>query len=127
MSELKFTKQHEWLLLDGDVVTVGITDFAQQQLGDIVFIDLPDEGKEISVGDEIVVIESVKAAGEVHSPLSGTVVAINEQLADTPELVNDDPTGAGWFYRAKVYGDADLSGLMSENDYGVYLSDEHDS
>jgi glycine cleavage system H protein len=125
MSDLKYTEEHEWLLLEGDVMTVGITDFAQQQLGDIVFVDLPDQGQEITQGQDVVVIESVKAAGDVHAPLAGTVVEINEELIDTPELVNQDPTGAGWFYRAKLDDAAGFGEFMSENDYAAYLNDEH--
>ncbi len=123
MSDLKYTKEHEWLLLEGDVVTVGITDFAQQQLGDLVLVDLPEQGQEINLGEDVVVIESVKAASEVHAPLAGTVVEINEELIDKPELVNQDPTGVGWFYRAKLDGEADFSEFMSQKDYEAYVDE----
>ncbi len=123
MSDLKYTKEHEWLLLEGDVVTVGITDFAQQQLGDLVLVELPERGQEISVGEDIVVIESVKAASEVHAPLAGTVVEINEELVDKPELVNQDPAGAGWIYRAKLEEGANLSEFMSQKDYDAYVEE----
>ncbi len=124
MSDLKFTADHEWLAIDGDVVTIGITDHAQGQLGDIVFVELPDEGDAFAVGDEVAVIESVKAAGEIKAPVAGTVVAVNEALADAPETVNQDPQGAGWFFKIRVAGDIDVSGLLDEQGYQSLVEDE---
>ena len=123
MSEYKFTKEHEWLMVDGDVVTVGITDFAQQQLGDIVFLDLPEKDQELQAGEEVVVIESVKAAGEVHAPVAGVVVEINADLASEPETVNADPLGAGWFYRVKVAAGLSTEGFMSADEYAEYIDE----
>jgi len=123
MSELKFTKEHEWLSVEGGVATVGITDFAQSQLGDIVFVELPEQGQEINQGEEVVTIESVKAAGEIHAPFAGTVIELNEQLVDAPDTVNEDPTGEGWFYKVKISGDADLGQFMSQDQYDAYLDE----
>jgi len=124
MSDLMYTKDHEWLSLQGQLITVGITDFAQQQLGEIVFVELPEPGQEVTPGRDVVVIESVKAAGEVYAPLPGIVVEINEELIDTPELINQDPAGAGWFYRLRPADPADLSGFMCQNEYRAYLDGE---
>lgn len=124
MSNLKFTPDHEWLAIEGDVVTIGITDYAQGQLGDIVFVELPGEGDALAVGDEVAVIESVKAAGEIKAPVAGTVVAVNEALADAPETVNQDPQGAGWFFKVRVAGDIDGSGLLDEQAYQKLVEDE---
>lgn len=123
MATLHYTEEHEWLAVEGDVATVGITDFAQQQLGDIVFVDLPELGKEIEQNEEIVVIESVKAAGEIKSPVAGTVVAINEALADTPETVNEDPMGDGWFLKLRISNGTDLRKLLNEGEYQGLLED----
>ncbi|XXK27113.1 glycine cleavage system protein GcvH [Arenicellales bacterium nBUS_45] len=102
MSDMKYTAEHAWAQANDNIVTVGITDFAQEQLGDLVFVELPTEGIEVAAGQEVVVIESVKAAGDIKSPISGTIVEINKTLLDAPEQVNDDPTGSGWFYRLEV-------------------------
>jgi glycine cleavage system H protein len=117
MATLYYTEEHEWLAVEGNIATIGITDFAQQQLGDIVFVDLPEPGKEIEQDDEVVVIESVKAAGEINSPVAGTVVAINEALADAPETVNEDPMGDGWFLKLRISNDTDLGKLLDEAGY----------
>ena len=124
MSDLKFTEEHEWLSIDGDLVTMGITDFAQEQLGDIVFVELPNEGDELAPGEEVAVIESVKAAGEINSPISGVVLEINEALSDAPETVNQDPLGAGWFLKARVSGEIDVSDLMDEEAYQAFVADQ---
>ena len=124
MSDLKFTADHEWLAIDGDVVTVGITDHAQAQLGDIVFVELPAAGDTLSEGTEAAVIESVKAAGEIKSPVSGTVIAVNEELADAPETVNQDPQGAGWFFRIRIDGDLDASEFLDEYAYQSLVEDD---
>ena len=122
MSELKYTEEHEWLRLEEDgYVTVGITDYAQEQLGDVVFVELPDIGSELGKGDEAAVVESVKAAGEVNSPLSGEIIAINEQLADAPELVNTSPQEEGWFFRMKPADLSTLDFLMDESSYETFL------
>ena len=122
MSELKYTEEHEWLRLEEDGnVTIGITDYAQEQLGDVVFVELPDIGSEFGKGDEAAVVESVKAAGEVNSPLSGEIIAINEQLADAPELVNTSPQEEGWFFSMKPADLSTLDSLMNESSYETFL------
>ena len=113
----KYTEDHEWARKDGDLIVVGITDFAQKQLGEVVFVELPDLDQEVAMGDEAAVVESVKAAGEVKAPVAGTVVEINENLADAPETVNEDPAGNGWFYKLRPSDESQLDGLMSEDDY----------
>jgi len=118
----KYTEDHEWARKDGDVIVVGITDFAQKQLGEVVFVELPDVDREVSQGEEAAVVESVKAAGEVKAPVAGTVVEVNEALADAPETVNEDPTGSGWFYKLKPSDESQLDGLMSEADYGELVA-----
>ena len=117
MNDLKYTADHEWACLDQDIVTIGITDFAQDQLGELVYVELPEAGIEVSVGQEVVVIESVKAAGDIKSPVKGTVVEVNSALNDDPEKVNADPTGEGWFYRVRVASPSDLDKLMDETAY----------
>ena len=124
MSELKFSEHHEWVLIDGDVATVGITDHAQQQLGDIVFVEVPEAGKELSKGDEAAVVESVKAASEVYAPLTGEVVASNEALGDAPETVNSDPMGDGWFYKMTIADSSELAELMSADAYKSLVESE---
>ncbi|MCB1662169.1 MAG: glycine cleavage system protein GcvH [Pseudomonadales bacterium] len=124
MSTLKYTKSHEWILVEGEMVTIGITDYAQEQLGDVVFVDLPEEGRELVEGEEAAVIESVKAAGEINSPVSGTVVAINTVLADAPDTVNQDPTGDGWFFKLKIDAPIDDSEWLDEEGYNTYVEDE---
>ncbi|WP_422362642.1 glycine cleavage system protein GcvH [Pyruvatibacter mobilis] len=123
MAETKFTKDHEWVRIEGDTVTVGITDYAQEQLGDVVYVELPDVGKAVKAGDEAAVVESVKAASEVYAPVSGEVVEVNETLADAPAGVNEDATGAGWFVKLKLADAGELDGLMSEDAYKTYLSE----
>ena len=123
MSDMKYTAEHAWARADDNIVTVVITDFAQEQLGDLVFVELPTEGIEVAAGQEVVVIESVKAAGDIKSPISGTIVEINKSLLDSPEQVNDDPTGGGWFYRIKVKSTSDLDRLLDESEYETIVSD----
>ena len=117
-----FTEDHEWVEVDGDIGTVGITDYAQGQLGDIVFVDVPDEGKELTKGDEAAVVESVKAASDVYSPVSGTVIEGNAALADEPKLVNDDPEGDGWFFKVTLTDSSEVEGLMDEVAYEAFVS-----
>ena len=117
-----FTEDHEWVDVDGDIGIVGITEYAQEQLGDIVFVDVPDEGKELAKGDEAAVVESVKAASDVYSPVSGTVIDGNSALADTPGLVNEDPEGDGWFYKLTLSDPDELNELMDEIAYQAFVA-----
>ena len=121
MSDLKFTEDHEWVLIEGDSATVGITDYAQDQLGDIVFVELPEEDKELVKGDEAAVVESVKAASEVYAPLSGTVTEVNGALEGEPALVNSDAQNDGWFFKMTLSDPAELDELMDEKAYKIYL------
>jgi len=123
MADLKFTKDHEWVRVDGAVATIGITDYAQEKLGDVVYVELPDIGTRVGQGDEAAVVESVKAASEVYAPLSGEVVEVNDALADAPAGVNDDAMGGGWFVKIKLSDAAELEKLMSEADYKAYLAE----
>ncbi len=123
MSELRFTKQHEWIRVEGSEGAVGITDYAQEQLGDMVFVELPEIGKAVEKGADAAVVESVKAASEVYSPVTGKVVAVNEGLSDNPAKVNEDPIGEGWLFRVSVDDASELGGLMDENAYKAYLED----
>jgi len=122
MTDLKFTADHEWARLEGDVVTIGITDYAQDQLGELVYVELPEAGIDVSAGQEVVVIESVKAAGDIKSPVNGTVIEVNQALSDEPEKVNEDPTGEGWFYRVRISSAADLDALMDQSAYQDLIS-----
>lgn len=123
MSDLKFTKDHEWLSADGEEVTIGITDFAQGQLGDIVFIELPEVGSEVSIGDEVVVIESVKAAGGIKAYVKGTITAVNDTLSDAPDTVNKDPMGDGWFFKMSFDGDLSGEDFLNQADYDSFLEE----
>lgn len=117
-----FTEDHEWVDVDGDIGTVGITDYAQGQLGDIVFVDVPEEGKTVTKGDEAAVVESVKAASDVYSPVSGTVIEGNAELADNPGLVNEDADGEGWFFKLTLSDPSELEGLMDEAKYDAFVA-----
>jgi glycine cleavage system H protein len=117
-----FTEDHEWIDVDGDVGTVGISDYAQGALGDIVFVDVPEEGRELTKGDEAAVVESVKAASDVYAPVSGTVVEGNAQLADEPALVNSDPEGEGWFFKITLSDASELEALMDETAYAAFVA-----
>lgn len=117
-----FTEDHEWVDVDGDIGTVGITDYAQSQLGDIVFVDVPEEGKTVTKGDEAAVVESVKAASDVYSPVSGTVIEGNADLADNPGLVNEDADGEGWFFKLTLSDPSELEGLMDEAKYDAFVA-----
>jgi glycine cleavage system H protein len=117
-----FTEDHEWVDVDGDIGTVGITDYAQGQLGDIVFVDVPEEGKTVTKGDEAAVVESVKAASDVYSPVSGTVIEGNADLADNPGLVNEDADGEGWFFKLTLSDPTELEGLMDEAKYDAFVA-----
>ena len=122
MSILRYTDDHEWARLEGDTVTVGITAFAQDQLGELVFVELPTIGGAVTRGDEAAVIESVKAAGEVKSPVGGTIMEINESLVDTPEKVNDDPMGEGWIYKVAITDPTEWESLMDEAAYAALVA-----
>jgi glycine cleavage system H protein len=121
MANARYTKDHEWIRLDGDVAAVGITTYAQSQLGDVVFVDLPKIGTRVAKGQEAAVVESVKAASEVYAPASGEVVAVNEALEAAPATVNQDAEGAGWFVKLKLTDAKELDDLMSAHDYQLYL------
>ena len=121
MADTRYTKDHEWLRLDGDTATIGISQYAQAQLGDIVYVELPPVGKAIATGEEAAVVESVKAASEVYAPMSGEVVAVNEGLEGAPGTVNEDAEGAGWFLKLKVGNPAEFEALMSEEQYKAFL------
>ena len=124
MGTVRYTKDHEWVLMeDGDIGVIGITDYAQDQLGELVYVELPAVGQELSAGSDAVVIESVKAAGEVKAPVSGSVVAVNEALVDEPENVNNDPMGQGWFIKIRVADRSELDELMDEDAYKEYTDD----
>lgn len=116
-----FTEDHEWVDVDGDIGTVGISEYAQSQLGDIVFVDVPEEGKELTKGDEAAVVESVKAASDVYSPVSGTVLEGNPALTETPGLVNEEPEGDGWFFKLTLTDPDELNGLMDEIAYAAFV------
>jgi len=117
-----FTEDHEWVDVDGDVGTVGISEYAQSQLGDIVFVEVPEVGKEVAKGDEAAVVESVKAASDVYSPVSGTVLEGNAALGDNPGLVNEDPEGDGWFFKLTLSDPQELQGLMDETAYAAFVA-----
>jgi len=121
MTDLRYSKDHEYVALDGDLATLGISDYAQSQLGDIVFIELPEVGKKVAKGKEIAVIESVKAASEVYSPVSGEVVEVNPELGETPALVNDDPLGRGWLIKVRVSDPGECASLMDDAAYSSFL------
>jgi len=118
---LYFTKEHEWIRVEGDTATVGISDHAQEQLGDIVFVEVPDAGRRVAKGQEAAVVESVKAASDVYSPVSGEVVEGNQAIADDPALVNSDPEGQGWFFKLKLDNASELDGLMDEAAYREWI------
>ena len=117
-----FTEDHEWIEVDGDVATVGITEYAQSQLGDIVFVEVPEEGRELTKGDEAAVVESVKAASDVYTPASGTVLEGNADLEDSPALVNEDPEGDGWFFRLTLSDPSEREGLMDSTKYAAFIA-----
>ena len=123
-AELKYTKEHEWVRVDGDTGTIGITDYAQDQLGDIVFVELPAAGAAISAGQKFGEIESVKAVSELLAPVSGEVTGANEGLADSPESVNDDPYGDGWMVKVRLSDAAELDELLSADEYEAFIEAE---
>lgn len=124
-NELKYVASHEWIRDEGDgIVTIGITDHAQDLLGDVVFVELPEVGAEVAAGDDVGVVESVKAASDVYAPLSGEIVAINEALEDAPESVNSDPYGDGWFFQLKLSDPSELDDLLDADGYAAHCEAE---
>src|SRR5258708_21212734 len=117
--DIRFTADHEWLVIDGDTAKIGITDHAQALLGDLVFVELPSIGREVTKGSTVATVESVKAASDVYAPLTGTIVEVNSRAAEDPSVVNSDPMGAGWLFKIRVSEPSELSHLLSETDYQV--------
>ena len=117
MNEKKYSKEHEWISLENEIATVGITNYAQESLGDIVFIELPETGKSIKIGDQVGVVESVKAASELYSPVSGKIIEINNELKTNPQLLNSDPENTGWYMKLKTNNTEELTNLMNFNQY----------
>lgn len=122
MAETKYTEDHEWIRIEGDVGTVGITDFAQEQLGDIVFVELPETGTALGKGDQAGVVESVKAASEIYTPVAGEIIEANDTVADTPDKVNSDAESDGWFFKIKMSDLGELEGLMDEAAYKAFIA-----
>src|ERR671916_2822517 len=118
---VRYTKDHEYIRVEGDTGVVGITDYAQEQLGDVVFVELPEVGKSVAKGSEAAVVESVKAASEIFAPVSGEVVAVNTDLEGAPGTVNEDPSGKGWFLKIRVADQSELEGLMTEEQYQDFV------
>lgn len=121
MTTLRFTREHEWIRLDGDLATVGITDYAQQQLGDVVYVELPEIGRHLATGAEAAVVESVKAASEIYAPAAGAVAAVNDTLAGEPARVNADPMGEGWFLKLRLDDPGEIEALMDEEGYKSFV------
>ncbi|MGI9478864.1 MAG: glycine cleavage system protein GcvH [Hyphomicrobiaceae bacterium] len=124
MAQVYYSKDHEWISVDGDIATVGITNHAQEQLGDVVFVEVPEAGRAVKPGDAAAVVESVKAASEVYAPLTGEVTEANTALADTPELVNEDAEGGAWFFKMSLADKAELDGLMDRAGYDAFVAAE---
>lgn len=123
-TELKYAATHEWVRVEGDVATVGITDHAQEALGDLVYVELPEVGDTVAAADEAGVVESVKAASDIYAPVSGEIIAVNEALVDSPEIVNSDPYNDGWMYKIRLSDAAELEDLMSAADYDAQVAAE---
>tara|TARA_X000001036_G_scaffold422225_1_gene444962 strand:- start:12337 stop:12717 length:381 start_codon:yes stop_codon:yes gene_type:complete len=123
MSEKKFSKNHEWITIDGDIAVVGITKHATEMLGDIVFVEVPEKSKIVEAGGQTAVVESTKAASDVYSPISGDIVEGNKTIVDDPSKVNADPEGEGWFFKIKVKDKSQLNNLMSKDDYDKFIKD----
>lgn len=122
MSTIKYTEEHEWVEIDGDNVKIGITEYAQEQLGDVVFVELPDTGRTVAKGDEVAVVESVKAASEVYAPVSGEITEANSVLDEAPATVNEDAIGAGWFVKMKLSDTSELEELLDEAAYQAFVA-----
>jgi len=124
--ELKYLSTHEWARVEGDVVTIGITDHAQDAMGDLVYVEVPEVGEQVNAGDEAGVVESVKAASDIYAPVAGEILAVNENLEDEPELVNTDPYGDGWMFQIKMSDPAELDAMLSAADYLAQVEAEDD-
>lgn len=124
MSDLKYSKEHEWVRLEGDIATVGISNFAQEQLGDVVFVELPEVGRQVEQNGDACVVESVKAASEVYAPVSGEIVEVNTALEEDPELVNQSPTENGWFMKIRVSDTSQIDAMMDEGDYNDFTASQ---
>ena len=122
--DIKYSKEHEWVLVEGNVATIGITDFAQEQLGDIVFVELPAVGDKVSKDDAFCVVESVKAVSDVYAPVSGAVVEVNDDLPETPDMLNEDPYGDGWMVKIEMTDKTDLDDLMTATEYEEFVAQE---
>ncbi|MFL5269434.1 MAG: glycine cleavage system protein GcvH [Stellaceae bacterium] len=125
MTVLRFTRDHEWIRIEGDLAVVGITDYAQSQLGDVVYVELPEIGRRVEKGKEAAVVESVKAASEVYAPVSGEVAEVNEEIAADPAKVNADPMGEGWFIKLRLADPQELDGLLDETAYQRLVEEQH--
>ncbi len=125
MTTVKYTKDHEWIRVEGNVAVIGITDYAQSQLGDVVYVELPEIGRRVQKGKEAAVVESVKAASEVYAPISGEVIAVNADLSGEPGRVNSDPMGEGWFMKLRIANPKELSDLMDEGAYNAFVEGLH--
>ncbi len=125
MSEIYFTEDHEWILVDGDIGTCGISEFAQEQLGDIVYVELPEPGRTVAQSDELAVVESVKAASELYAPVSGEVTESNEELVDDPAKVNADAMGEGWFFKIRISDAKELDDLLDKAAYDALTAGQH--
>jgi len=123
-SDLRYSEEHEWVSVEGDVATVGISDFAQQQLGDVVFVELPDVGRTVERGSEIAVVESVKAASEIYAPLSGEIIEVNDALTDEPATVNESPEEDGWFFRMRLNDPSEVEELMDAAAYQTFTAEQ---
>jgi len=121
---VKYTREHEWIRIEGDTATVGITFYAQEQLGDVVFVELPDADTSADQGTEVAVVESVKAASDIYAPVTGTIVESNAELSNRPELVNEDPENDGWFFKIKITDTSELEDLLDEADYQAFIQEE---
>ena len=121
MAEVKYSEEHEWIRVEGDTGTIGITQYAQEQLGDVVFVDVPVSGRKVAKGEAVAVVESVKAASDIYAPVSGEVIESNAALADTPGDVNAEPMGKGWFFKIKMSDKGELAGLMDEAAYAAFV------
>lgn len=124
MSDLRYSKEHEWVRLEGDIATVGISDFAQAQLGDVVFVELPEVGRQVEQNGDACVVESVKAASEVYAPVSGEIVEVNSALEEDPEMVNQAPTGDGWFMKIRVSDPSQVEAMMDEAAYNAFTASQ---
>lgn len=125
-SELKFLSTHEWVEVNGDVATIGVSDHAQELLGDLVFVELPEVGSSVSAGDSVAVIESVKAASDTYAPVSGEIIEVNDELEDSPERINDDPYGDGWMYRIQMEDSGEVDDLLNADAYTDSIAEDEE-